>query len=120
MKHIHSNDLPGVNRYALVVEPTEAYKDWARSCPGDASEDVLSTLDDEGGTVYLIPEHDEDYEAWLQSNYLDIFEHELCAWYTDEAFWPEDRSFKTFQALFKVRFHSMVLDTTEEPIARDI
>ena len=55
MKGTRGADLPGVNRYALVVEPTEAYADWARSCPGDPSEDVLSVLDDEGGTVYLIP-----------------------------------------------------------------
>ena len=84
-----------------------------------ASEDVLSGLDDEGGTVYLIPEVDGDFEIWLQHNYRAIFEHELWAWHTDESFWPKDRSFKAFQTLFKVRFHSVVLDMEEGPIERD-
>ncbi len=45
-------DLPGLDRNAIVVEPTNAYVEWARSCPGGASDEVLSILDDEGGTVY--------------------------------------------------------------------
>ncbi len=119
MTGTHGADLPGVDRYAIVVEPTNAYAEWARSCPGSASDEVLSILDDEGGTVYLIPEVDEDFETWLQQNYQALFEHELWAWHTDESSWPKDRSFKAFQTLFKVRFHSVVLDTSENPIVKD-
>ena len=68
---------------------------------------------------YLIPEMDGDFETWLQRNYQAMFEHELWAWHTDEAVWPKDRSFKAFQTLFKVRFHSVVLDMGEGPIDRD-
>ena len=93
--------------------------DWARSCPGEASEDVLSALADEDGTGYLIPELEGDFETWLQRNYQTIFEHELWAWHTDESFWPNDRSFEAIQTLFEVRFHSMVLDMGEDPIERD-
>ena len=119
MNHTHGKDLPGINRYALVVEPTEAYAEWARTCPGSASEEVLSELDEEGGTVYLIPEEEEDFQVCLQRNYRAMFEHELWSWCTDEAFWPKDRSFNTFKVFFKVRFHSMLLDMGKTPIEID-
>ena len=119
MKDTRGEDLPGVNRHVIVVVATTAYADWAGSCPGDASEDVLSALADEDGTAYLIPELEGDCEAWLQRNYHTIFEHELWAWHTDESFWPNDLSFEAFQTFFDVRFYSMVLDMGEDPIERD-
>jgi hypothetical protein len=119
-EHRQGADVPTVNRSALVLEPAEAYWEWANSCHGDDPKLAPPEPgDEEEGTVYLIPEMDFGPEAWLRRNYATMFEHELWAWCTDETFWPEDRSLKAFKRFFKVRFHSMVLDMGEEPIARD-
>ena len=114
----YKDELPTVNRCAVVLEPTSAYLEWAKSCPeGDEG----LTLDEvrEEGTVYLIPEVDAEPETWLKRNYKAMFEHELESWCTDDAFWPEDRSFKAFKGFFDIRFCSMVLDMGKGAIERD-
>jgi len=104
-------DLPMVSRSALVLEPTRAYWEWAKSCPGeDPKVPPAGTGEEDEGTVYLIPEMDLGPEGWLRSNYAAIFEHELWAWCTDETLWPADRSLDAFTRFFTVRFCSMVLD----------
>jgi len=100
-----------VNRASVVLEATQVYADWANSCPGGGPKMVLSEMRDDQTTVYLIPEMDFGPEEWLRENYLPMFEEELYAWHTRESDWPEDRSFEAFSRFFKVRFHSMVLDT---------
>ena len=112
-------DLPMVNRAALVLEATQIYVDWANNCPGGGPKLVLSEMRDDASTVYLIPEMDFGPEAWLRKHYLALFEQELHAWHTDKTDWPKDRSFEAFNKFFTVRFHSMVLDMGEEPIASD-
>ena len=104
-----STGLPLVNRSALLVEPANAYLEWAKTCP-DAEPDL--TLENVGGegTVYLIPEMYPTPDTWLRRNFKTIFEHELAAWYTDDSIWPRDCSFKAFKRYFNVRFVSMVFD----------
>ena len=109
--------LPIVNRAAVVLEPAQAYLEWARECPEALPDLTLEELCEEG-TAYLIPETDADPEKWLRRNFGAMFEHELYAWYTDRAFWPKDRSFKAFKKFFKVRFCSMVLDLGKGPIEK--
>jgi hypothetical protein len=101
--------LPIVNRAALVLEPAQAYLEWARECPEALPDLTLKELGEEG-TVYLIPETNDEPDKWLRRNFVAMFEHELDAWYTDRVFWPKDRSFRAFKKFFKVRFCSMVLD----------
>jgi hypothetical protein len=111
-------DLPTVNRFAVVLEPAAGYLEWARGCPDTPPELMLQEAVSEG-TVYLIPETDAEPEAWLRRHYAPLFAHELFAWCTDEACWPRDRSFKTFNKFFRVRFCSLVLDLGRGPIERD-
>ena len=110
-------DLHTVNRMAVVLEPAQAYFEWARECPEALPDLTLEELGGEG-TVYLIPETDADPENWLRRNYVAIFENELDAWYRDRAFWPKDRSFKAFKKFFRMRFCSMVLDLKRGPIEK--
>jgi hypothetical protein len=112
-----SVDFSIVNRDAVVVEPAEAYLEWARECPEALPDLTLEELGEEG-TVYLIPETNADPERWLKRNFGAMFENELDAWYTDRAFWPKDRSFMVFKKFFKVRFCSMVLDLGIGPIEK--
>jgi hypothetical protein len=110
--------LPLVNCAAVMLEPAQAYLEWAREFPEALPDLTLEELGEEG-TVYLIPETDADPENWLRRNYVAIFENELDAWYRDRAFWPKDRSFKAFKNFFRMRFCSMVLDLGRGPIEKD-
>ena len=110
--------LPIVNRASVVLEPTQAYLDWARECPEATPDITLKELSEEG-TVYLIPETNDDPDRWLRRNFVAMFEYELEAWYTDRAFWPKDRSFKAFKKFFNTRFCSIVLDLGKGSIERD-
>ena len=112
-------DIPTVNREAIVLEPTDAYAKWARSCPGEDTDATLAALKEEGGAVYLIPATNDTPDIWLKCNYKILFEEELWGWCTDKAFWPKDRSFKLFKKFFKIGFHSMVMDTCDFPLERD-
>jgi hypothetical protein len=109
--------FPTINRFAILLEPTEAFLEWAKKCPDGDPELTLKELRDEG-TVYLIPETDAMPENWLKRNYKIMFEHELKAWYTDEDYWPKPRSFKIFKMFFNIRFSSIILDMGKGSIDR--
>jgi hypothetical protein len=110
--------LPTVNRAAVVLEPAQAYLEWARECPETIPDLTLKGLGEEG-TVYLIPETNNEPDKWLRRNFVAMFENELEAWYTDRDFWPKDRSFKSFKKFFKVRFCSIVLDLGKGSLEKD-
>jgi hypothetical protein len=111
-------DLPTVDRFAVVLEPTVAYLEWAKGSPDCLPDLTMEDLGEEE-TVYLIPETDAEPEAWLKQNYAPLFNHELFAWCTDEACWFRDLSYKAFKKFFQVRFCSLVLDLGRGPLERD-
>jgi hypothetical protein len=49
--------------------------------------------------VVLIPELESEAEAvaYLESNYEELFEHELSAWSLDRALWPGGRDLGMFR-----------------------
>jgi hypothetical protein len=104
-----------VNRNCLIVTPAKGYIDWARGLP-DATPDERVVDPDEPGHAYLIPEQDANAEKWLKRHYLAIFEEELEAWCLDADLWPQDCSYKAFQAFFEVRFYSVVTDLAKESL----
>jgi len=108
-------NLPTINRFVLVVEPTNVFLEWARKFP---DEDPKLTLDEllEDTSAYLMPHGDPD--SWLPQNYTKIFEIELNDWSVDPSCWPKDRSFKAFKEFFNVRFCSIVIDMGDGPIKR--
>lgn len=110
--------LPIVNRAAMVLEPAQAYLELARVCPEAIPDLTLKQLGEEG-TVYLIPDTNDEPDKWLRRNFGAMFENELEAWYTDRVFWPKDRSFKAFKKFFKVRFCSIVLDLGNGSLEKD-
>ncbi len=77
--------LPIVNRAAVVLEPAQAYLEWAKGCPEAIPDLTLEELGEEG-TVYLIPETNNEPDRWLRRNFVAIFEYELNAWYRDRDF----------------------------------
>ena len=109
------DNFPTINRFVLVVEPTNVFLEWARKFP---DEDPKLTLDEllEDSTAYLMPHADPD--SWLAQNYMRIFELELNDWSVDHSCWPNDLSFKAFTKFFNIRFCSIVIDMAEGPIKR--
>jgi len=107
-----------INRGALIVKPRQPMVDWinAQSDP----EDCCVSLEDarQDCTVILIPEFDHEDQAKtnIKELYRWIFESELHAWFTDRSVWPKSRSFKVFQEWFEVEIHSLVVDSSDEPI----
>lgn len=108
-----------VNRCAVVIETADAFLDWAKHLPDAAPDELLNRINEEG-TAYLIPEIGGDPDRWLKQNFKDMFEHELWAWYTDESFWPKDRSFQAFKKFFNIRFCSVVIDMVKGQIEKDM
>lgn len=110
--------LPTINRHLVLIEPTTVFLDWARKFP---SVDQALTLEEllEDNTTYLIPENEENPDAWLKRNYKIIFDVELDGWCTDPSLWPKVRSFKAFKTFFKVRFSSLIIDLGTGSIDRE-
>ena len=110
-------DIPSVNRYAVVLEPTEEYFAWARVSPEGPGPDPAEM--EREYTVFLIPELETDAKKWLRSNYKSMFEHELWAWCIDRELWPTDRSYAAFQKFFTVTVNSEVLDLGKGDVERE-
>jgi hypothetical protein len=106
-----------LNRSTVMVRPKQPYLDWAAQV--DDSGVVPDPADER--TVYLIPEYDDDDQAWelLEEIYPEIFENELYGWHTDEDAWPQERSFAMFQEWFEIELNSIVEDLCGYEIVDD-
>ncbi len=98
-----------LNRGVVIVRPRQPYLDWAVGV--NDSEVVPEPTNDEP-TVYLVPSHGDEAEAWdiLATFYPAIFENELYGWHTDEAAWPRGRDFAMFKRWFEIELYSVVED----------
>lgn len=103
-----------VDRTAVVLKPTQAFLDWLKSSDDDLPEMTLEQLRT-NCSVYLVPEFEtpEEVVAYLDERYLNFFEAELAAWYTEKSHWPQDMSLQTFWSFFDMEIHDMVMDTEE-------
>lgn len=105
-----------INRYALIVRPSEAMIGWVNSVfPGDPI-DYDKMKGHDNTDIFLIPEFDspEDAEEWLQENYQNFLRHSLEAWSTDESTWPKPLSWEQFDRLHEYSIESVVIDTVDE------
>ena len=109
-----------LNRSAIVVVPKQPFLDWLRGV--DAANTEL-TLDDLAAepTIYLLPAYDseEAMTEYLSEVYADIFEEELNGWHSDDSVWPRDPAFEMFCLWFDYRFHPMLVDVCDEPLAEE-
>ena len=101
--------LPTINRFAVILLPTEACLDWIRSCTGGDANLTLDELRREP-TVYLIPEGKAEPKSYVRRHFKAMFEAELGSWYTDPTSWPKALSLKNFKKFFEVHVSSMVFD----------
>ena len=103
-----------INRTAVMVRPAELYISWAAT----VVDSELDPMELSEATVYLIPEVESIEQAWeiLEECYLDIFEHELSLWSTDEDGWPADRTFDLFRQWFVIDFSGEINDLCDYEI----
>jgi len=117
MEDEHGSELPTVNRFAVLLVPTDKFRAWANSCPGGEQQASLGELRQEP-TAYLISEGDGEAGKYVERHYKRMLIEELNGWYTDQSVWPE-LSLRTFRAFFEVHVASMVFDLSPQPLERD-
>ena len=108
-------DLYDINRYALVITPSEALLKWAISETPSLSEEVDPEDQSDLATVYLLPDFDdiEDAEDWVEANYVDLLETLLEEWITDESVWPDKMEFRHLEKYADYNLTNMVIDTVD-------
>jgi hypothetical protein len=109
-----------LNRSAIVVIPKQPFLDWLRGIDAANTELNLDDLAAEP-TIYLLPtcDSEEAMTEYLSEVYADIFDEELNGWHTDDSVWPHDPTFEMFGLWFDYRFHSMLVDVCDEPLAEE-
>jgi hypothetical protein len=112
-----SETVPTINRIAVVVEPKEPYRVWARDLDGnDPTIDGMSR--EHLTSVYLI-EEDPDSEEPLRRHWDWIFAENLHSWCRDSSSWPQGRTYTLFKEWFDVRVVDMVFDLDDAPLRHD-
>lgn len=104
-------DFKSVKRTAIVITPQQPFFDWVLSYDPE----MIINEEVKQGVVYLLPDYEtvQQIENWIKKNYDELFEEMLFGWYTDEAMWPQKRTFKIFKEWFNYALYPLVFDTQE-------
>jgi len=107
-----------IDRNAVLVAPKKPFFAWVNKL---YPERPIKEHQIKEHNIYLIHEldSDDDFEEWLEYNYLELFENELFYWHMNPQDWPEDKSLATFKKWFRVQYHSMVLDFEEDELIKE-
>ena len=117
-KDLSAASAPTINRFAVILRPTQAYLDWTRSCPDPDPATTLESLCEES-TVYMIPDKGRGPGEYEKRHFKRMFVAELAAWYLDETYWPKNMSFDAFCRFFEVQVASCVFDLGKGPIVKE-
>jgi hypothetical protein len=92
---------------------------WANACSADGREYSREYFE-KSCTAILIPAYitEEEAQAYINTNWEEIFDEVLASWNTDKTLWPHNRTPDMFWKWFSVEFCSMVLDADGEPIKK--
>ncbi len=104
-----------INRAAVIVKGTDTLVSWINEIDPEAEITIDEVAED--STVYLISDEDaEEFDEWVENNFLTVFESELQGWYTDCDVWPTELTIDMFYLWFSVSLHTVVEDTSDEDI----
>jgi hypothetical protein len=117
-RDVSADGAPMLNRFAVILRPTQAYLDWTRPCPDPDLATKLANLREES-TAYLIPDASRGPAQFVKKRFRQLFAAELAAWYLDEDYWPKDLSFEAFCRFFEVQIASCVFDLGAGPIVKE-
>jgi hypothetical protein len=109
-----------INRTAIIVMPGQPFLEWLHGADPTSRELSLEDLRREP-TVYLLPECENAEEAreFLAEVCSEIFEEQLNGWYRVPSSWPMVRDLNAFDQWFEYRFHSMLVDTCDDPLLQE-
>ena len=118
---ITGEDFTMLNRDLLIVRYKQPFVDWVNEADPDPDGRPMTPEEvNDDSPAYLIHEYaSEEFESWLDSCYVPLFENILGEWYTEPALWPQDRTLKLFKAWCDLEVHSMVLDYVDGPLLDD-
>lgn len=107
-----------LNRSAVIVIPKQPFLDWLHFVDPTSTELTLRDLCREP-TIYLMLEceSDDEFAHRLPDLSPVIFEDQLNGWWTGQSAWPVERTWTVFQTWFECRYHSVVLDLCDQPLA---
>lgn len=110
-----------INRSVAIVRPKQPFVDWANQLPDAGNAISLHSLQSDCLTI-LIPEYAKENEAkvYIDLIYEEIFEEELSGWCGQESWWPQDRTEALFWQWFEMEFHSIVMDSCESDIDKEM
>lgn len=113
-----------INRGAVILKYKEPAVIWINEADPVVDDPKITIADaNRENTVYLITNEDCDGDQavnrWVRKNFEILFESELEGWYSDPTLWPENRTYKMFQAWFDVENHSVLVDTVGDEIYDD-
>ena len=111
-----------INRGLIVLLPKQPVHDWIMRVDPNPPQLTLEELRQEQDG-FLVSQHQvetiEDAERWIHRRWKMFFDLFLHDWYTDESWWPKNRSLKMFKEWFEVQYHSMVWDLSDETIEHE-
>ncbi|ASP40484.1 hypothetical protein CHH28_18210 [Bacterioplanes sanyensis] len=112
-----------INRAAIILKAKQPAVDWINSVEPDKRAGSI-TLEDVNleSIIYLVPEDIENIvyaRAWVMNNAEILLEEFLDSWYQDDSLWPSSFSDELFEQWFSIEYHSMIIDTTEDPIDKE-
>ena len=108
-------DLYDINRWALILAPSEALLRWAVSENPSLAEEIDVEDPSDLDTVYLLPEFGEAEEAeeWVEDNFETLLEGLLEEYISDDSLWPDRLEFQHFEKYADYSISSMVIDTMD-------
>lgn len=112
-----------INRAALILKATQSAVDWINEVdPAEDKNELTLREVQEDCLVYLVPEDietDVHAKLWALDNSEILLQEFMFGWYQDESLWPANVGPKLFEKWFEVEYHSMIIDTVDEPITKE-
>ncbi len=104
-----------VNRGYILVEPKQAFCDWAKLQDSDFD---LDETDDLEGSLYLIEEDFFEIEPLIEAHFKKIFKNECAAVVDSDEDLPKP-TLEVFMEWFSVRIGGSVFDTQKTNLIAD-
>ena len=116
---MHEGPRFTVNRGLVILLPKQPVLDWIQRVDPNPPDMTLAELRSEPDS-FLVPqrgiETEQDAERWVHRRWKMFFELFLFDWYTEESWWPKQRSLKLFKEWFDIQTSSMVWDLADESL----
>jgi hypothetical protein len=111
-----------VNRGIVILLPKQPVLDWIMRVDPNPPDITLVELRSEPDSFLISQrgiETEQDAVRWVHRRWKMFFELFLFDWYTEESWWPQQRSLKMFKEWFDIQYSSLVWDLANEPLAHD-